>query len=674
MDGQSTPVPARNGLLNIVRNLAWILGGKTFGAICSLVYLAVLARSLGLRDFGHFSLLFGTAQALVAIAGFQTWQTLVRFGARHRLDGDEAAFGRLIWFCTFADVGGAITGCAIAALVYYGFGSLLELNPQYIDVGFLFACALIWARLTTPSGIVRVLDRFDVGTYVEAIVPTGRLIASGIILATGPSVAKFVFAWALFDLIAAGVYWIMARRLARDSFQLRHAGGWRKMLRENPGIKGFFGVTYGATTLDAVVKQGPLLAVGYFFSTSSAGLYRLADQLAQGVKQFAVLVARAVLPEFAVSSIADEATRFAGLVRSVTRIAALAGIVVLLIAVLFGEEVLVLIGGDDYARAAIVLIPLAFAAAFELASVSYEPLLYSTGNAGRALQMRAAAVVTLVIAVLSRHEPFGVDHPAAHAASRRTIVIASALVLAGTRPEGDPLARELGVAHKALIEIDGQPILVRVVRALREAGIERVLVSANEPAVIDLARQNGAEICPPASGPSESVAEAFERTGAPLIVTTADHALLEARWVSELVAKTPSDADLSVMMARRSDIERALPETQRTYLRFADGEWSGCNLFYLASPRAEAALATWRAVEADRKRPWKLVARLGLRNLFSYAIGRLTLADALARLGRRIGLEARLVAASDGRAAIDVDKMRDLDDVRRLLDQDGERR
>ena len=150
MDGRSTPVPARNGLLNIVRNLAWILGGKTFGAICSLIYLAVLARSLGLRDFGHFSLLFGTAQALVAIAGFQTWQTLVRFGARHRLDDNEGAFGRLIWFCTFADLAGAVTGCAIAALVYYGFGSLLELNPQYIDLGFFFACALIWARLTTP--------------------------------------------------------------------------------------------------------------------------------------------------------------------------------------------------------------------------------------------------------------------------------------------------------------------------------------------------------------------------------------------------------------------------------------------------------------------------------------------------------------------------------------------
>ena len=53
-------------------------------------------------------------------------------------------------------------------------------------------------------------------------------------------------------------------------------------------------------------------------------------------------------------------------------------------------------------------------------------------------------------------------------------MIASALVLAGTRPEGDPLARELGVAHKALIEIDGQRrALVTqtdALRAQRKAG------------------------------------------------------------------------------------------------------------------------------------------------------------------------------------------------------------
>ena len=243
----------------------------------------------------------------------------------------------------------------------------------------------------------------------------------------------------------------------------------------------------------------------------------------------------------------------------------------------------------------------------------------------------------------------------------------SALVLAGTRPGGDPLARDLGVAHKGLIEIAATPILERVILALRAAGMSRVLVSADDPEVVALAHNLGAEICPPASGPSESVATAFDMAGAPLVVTTADHALLQPAWITELVDTTRAGADLSIMMARRQNIERALPGTQRTYLRFADGEWSGCNLFYLATPQARAALATWRAVEADRKRPWKLVSRLGLPNLFAYALGRLTLEDGLARLGRRIGVDAGLVRASDGRAAIDVDKPRDLDDVLALI-------
>src|SRR3546814_4006317 len=40
------------------------------------------------------------------------------------------------------------------------------------------------------------------------------------------------------------------------------------------------------------------------------------------------------------------------------------------------------------------------------------------------------------------------------------------------------------------------------------------------------------------------------------------------------------------LLARREAIEAAAPATRRTYLRFADGDWSGCNLFHFASPRA----------------------------------------------------------------------------------------
>lgn len=247
-------------------------------------------------------------------------------------------------------------------------------------------------------------------------------------------------------------------------------------------------------------------------------------------------------------------------------------------------------------------------------------------------------------------------------------MIPAALVLAGSRAGSvEPLAAAEGVAHKALIEVAGQPMLARVIAALRAAGIERIAVSANDPQVRAQGEALGAQVLPAAGGPSASVAAGFAALGAPMLVTTSDHALLKPEWIGDFIADTPPESDVSVLLARRDAVERALPEARRTWLRLADGDWSGCNLFLLATPRAAAAIATWRAVEADRKRPWRIAARLGLGTLWRYVTGRLTLRDAVAGLGRRIGIAARAVAARDGLAAVDVDKPGDLADVRRIL-------
>ena len=245
----------------------------------------------------------------------------------------------------------------------------------------------------------------------------------------------------------------------------------------------------------------------------------------------------------------------------------------------------------------------------------------------------------------------------------------SALVLAGTRPGGDPLAGAEGKPHKALIEIGGIPLLERVVTALKNAGAERIGVSCDHPAVISFAKRLGVEIMPTGKGPSESAALAFVAIGSPMVVTTADHALLAAAWVRHLIEQTPADADVGIMLARRDKIEQRLPESRRTYLKFADGSWSGCNLFLLQKPDARNAMDSWQAVEADRKRPWRIVGRLGLATLMSYATGRLTMKDGIERLGRRMGINAALVEAPDGLAAVDVDKLEDLNDIRRLIEE-----
>ena len=61
-----------------------------------------------------------------------------------------------------------------------------------------------------------------------------------------------------------------------------------------------------------------------------------------------------------------------------------------------------------------------------------------------------------------------------------------ALVLAGRRGVSDPLAEREGTSHRALLDVAGVPMLLRVVRTLRASPrIGRIAISIDEPAVLD---------------------------------------------------------------------------------------------------------------------------------------------------------------------------------------------
>ena len=405
-------VTARNGLreqsplARIIANTAWLLGGRSVGGLLSLVYIAILTRSLGLKAFGHFSLIFGTSQALIAVAGFETWRIVVRYGAEHVHNEDWAAFGRLSLFAGMLDVVGAIAGTILAYIVFFQFSHLLHLNHTLIQTAFWFNVAAVWALVSAPTGIVRALDRFDVSTYVEAVVPVGRLIAAVAIWLTGPSLIRFLIAWAAVDLIEAALYWIMARRLCPQAIRFANLGGWRQVTRENPRINRFFWITYAGATLDAALKQGPLLAVGFFVGTRSAGLFRLARQLAQSLGKLAGMLTRAVYAEIARARVSSEAHEFRRLAYRTTLLAGGASVIVVLLAVLLGGTLMDLLGGDAFKNGGSLLVPLAIAASFDLAAVAFEPVLHATGHPHYSLTARFLAVAAAAVALFAWVGPY----------------------------------------------------------------------------------------------------------------------------------------------------------------------------------------------------------------------------------------------------------------------------
>lgn len=401
MQEDAHPVPESRSLLSrMLTNVAWLLGGKGFGAVCSLIYLAILTRSLGLKDFGHFALIFGTSQALIAIAGFQTWQTIVRFGVKHIHDENWIGLGRLSMMGLILDVVGAIVGCVIAYVVFYRFAAELDLNPALIDTAFWFNVAALWALVSTPTGIVRALNRFDVAVYVEAIVPAGRLIAAAVIALTGPSLVLFLIAWAVIDLIEAAVYWIVARKLSPQAIRIQYLATAFHARFENPGLVRFFGITYLSATLDALFRHGPLLAVGYFVGTSAAGVYRLAHQLAQGLAKLSSLLSRAAYAEISRARVASAIEEFKKLAWQTTRLAGVGGAIVVIAVSAVGGHFLALLGGEEFRSGYTILIPLVIVSSIELAAVAFEPVLHSTGRARLSLLARLITVIVAILAII----------------------------------------------------------------------------------------------------------------------------------------------------------------------------------------------------------------------------------------------------------------------------------
>ncbi len=255
----------------------------------------------------------------------------------------------------------------------------------------------------------------------------------------------------------------------------------------------------------------------------------------------------------------------------------------------------------------------------------------------------------------------------------------TALVLAGSRGgAGDDLATAQGQRHRALIPVHGVPMLVRVIRTLRAApSIGAILVSIDDPAALDdvpelrsLVADGALRLRRSESSPSRSVVVVLESlpVGEPVLVTTADHALLTPAMVEHFtLACRQESADVRVGLVAASLLRARFPESTRTYLPMRDDLYSGANLFAFLTPNAKMAAEFWVRAEAWRKRPWRLALAFGPRALIAFWRRRFDLDAALEQVSRVIGARVRAVRMPFAEAAIDVDRASDLALATRIL-------
>jgi GTP:adenosylcobinamide-phosphate guanylyltransferase len=251
------------------------------------------------------------------------------------------------------------------------------------------------------------------------------------------------------------------------------------------------------------------------------------------------------------------------------------------------------------------------------------------------------------------------------------------LVLAGQRSgRVDPLAQARGISHKATIKVAGEAVIARVLRTIEQCLPQsRILVSiedwdaiAREPLVAELHREGRLHHIKAMPTIDQSVVAAASDAGAfPLLITTADNALLSPAAVAQMVARGENYEGVIVALAPREAIERAHPGGKGRYYEFRDGAYSNCNLFWISSAQSLRAATAFRDGGQFLKVKGRMLRTFGLLNLALFLSRRLSLDQMFNRVSKRLGCRAIPLVLSDGRLAIDVDDERSFQMVEEIL-------
>ena len=116
-------------LRRLVSTSAVIFAGSTGAAVLSLLQSAVIARSLGVADFGVWSLIVTTFSVVTAFVGFRVAEPLTRYIVEFRVQNETGALQRLFGAAVTTE---ALTLCC-AALV--GVGASLALGGAFTAAG-----------------------------------------------------------------------------------------------------------------------------------------------------------------------------------------------------------------------------------------------------------------------------------------------------------------------------------------------------------------------------------------------------------------------------------------------------------------------------------------------------------------------------------------------------------
>ena len=359
---------------SLLKNSSYLGASQAVAAVTSLAALALAGWSLGVELVGLLILIHSYVDAASNLSKFQSWQLVVRYGGQVLVSDDPSDFKTATGFSIGLDIISSIVGMLGAMLVLPVLGPKFGIPAQYMTVALVYCTLIPTYASMTPSGVLRVLDRFDLISWQGTIQPISRAILGAIAWAANAPFIAWLAIWYVTSMGSDLYFWFVAwRQMKRRNLHR----GVRPILRpiQLPGAWRFAIHVNLTSSLSGAWAPVSRLIVGGLLGRAAAALYAIASNLADASQKPTNLLARAFYPEVARMDLSTKQP-WKLMVRG-SVVAGAVGILAIGIVILGGKPLIGLVFGHRFIPAYAPLMVLMLMSLMGVISFPFAPMLYA---------------------------------------------------------------------------------------------------------------------------------------------------------------------------------------------------------------------------------------------------------------------------------------------------------
>lgn len=400
---------SRNSQKKLFKNASWLFGGKSASGIFTAIQTIVIARMLGVSDYGLLTLVIAYISVLNMFFDLKVWETATKYIGTYLEKGESDKTRSMIKLSYILDIGSGIVAFIIAILSAKLISTYVIHSPDAYILIWIFSISLfIDTANSTSDAILRVFDRFKSIAFINSFQKLFRLIVVVGLLLAGFGIKGVLYGFILASFIGFSIrMWFVIKTLTENNLQGWLGADVGLIKDEWRGIAWFLGNTsFIATLKTGNEKYLGVMILGYFAGKEAVGYYKIASTVASLANKVVDPLYEAIYPELVKFTSANAIKDFKKMIKSTTKSLALIIVPLTIILIAFAEPVIKIVFGSEYLPATSALRILAVAVLIVRFTFWINPALLAMGRPGLRTVLGSISTVFYLILMLVLVPPY----------------------------------------------------------------------------------------------------------------------------------------------------------------------------------------------------------------------------------------------------------------------------